>query len=176
MARVQWVHERLLRWSSWVKGGGAGRSQGVGGYDAAWTLRGAAASASDGLWTASVPYDALEASETEAAVVALPPELAKIVKAVYVDMMGMTLASQARRLRMSDQTLRARLEQADARLVLWIEAKQGQREGRAPGPALPAHRLGNDLMPLPVSQAVRVVTVGEHVVRVSRVVRVADID
>jgi hypothetical protein len=176
MARVNWIHERLVRWASWAGEGGGGHSEGVGGYDAAWTLRSVSQSASSDLWSSRVPFDALEAAETERAVTALPPELAGVVRLVYLKMAEHTMADRARRLGMSDQTLRARLEQADARLVAWFGQKEAAREGRAAGPAGPGHQLGGDLLPTRVCLAVRVVAVGEHVLRVSRVVRVADSD
>ena len=114
---IRHIHERLERWATWADGGRVGKSQGVSRYEVR-----TADSASDGLWSTRVPYDTLEAQETEDAVTALPAELYRVVKMCYVEMPGRTLKDQARALKIgSDQTLRIRIEHAHARIDAWLQ-------------------------------------------------------
>lgn len=130
MAGIEHIHVRLVRWGSWRQGGGVGRSEGVARYEVRIVD-----SASDGLWSTRVPFDTLEAGETDRAVAQLPELLRAAVIVTYAEMPGHTNKARAARLRVSDQTLRMRVEHAQARIDAWLqdkhEAAQTQQAARA---------------------------------------------
>jgi len=125
MATIDHVHQRLLVWGSWRANGGICRSEGVSRYEVRIVD-----SASDGLWSTRLPagtIDTLEAAETDRAVAQLPDPLRQAVIVTYATMPGHTAKSRAAKLRVSDQTLRIRIEHAHARIDSWLQEKHAAR-------------------------------------------------
>jgi len=110
------MHARLCRWGSWCAGG-LERSAPI---SSAYAMKGRARSSSDNIWSASVPFDALEAEQTNRAIQSLPPVLRQTVKVVYMQHAGNTVERQAKALGIAKETMRRRLCQADARLRQWL--------------------------------------------------------
>lgn len=119
MARLEWVHMRLMNWSRWVLTRGSGKL----GY-AKVNLLDPNASRS-GYVEAPIPVNAVEASETDAAIGKLPSELKATVLQYYVG--KGTEADHLRRLCCSRSTLYARIERAQRLLSEHFAAQQDKR-------------------------------------------------
>lgn len=121
MARIEWVHFRLLNWSRWLLTQGMGRlgyarsepSQAIGGTPQPWA-------------EAPVPINSIEASETHDAVQALPGELKATVIQWYTG--RGTEADHIRKLVCSRSTLHARIERAQRMLAEHFEVRRARGE------------------------------------------------
>lgn len=131
MARIEDIERRLLNWARWKAGGQSGGL----GYSA---MKWAASVGDQGRYRESViPTVDCEASETEAALMALPSELRRTVEVVYLQGGGM--AAKARRLAVTEATVYSRVEQAHRHLDRYLaEQDRARREQRARVEALQA--------------------------------------
>lgn len=124
MARIEWVHFRLLNWSRWLLTQGMGPlgfarsepSQAVGGDPQPWA-------------EAPVPTNAIEASETHDAVQLLPGELRATVVQYYTG--KGTETDHMRKLYCSRATLHARIERAHKLLGEHFEVRRARADEAA---------------------------------------------
>ena len=124
MARVEWVHYRLLNWSRWLL------TQGMGplGYARSDPSRAAEGRAEP--WAdAPVPTNAIEASDTHDAVQLLPGELKATVIQWYTA--KGTEADHLRKLACSRATLYVRIDRAHRLLAEHFEVRRIKAEARA---------------------------------------------
>jgi len=115
MAIIEDIERRLLNWARWKLGGQAG---GLG--FAHVDLMGALADR-DNYHEAVIPTAGPEASETDAAVLALPSELRAVVEAWYLK--GGTLARKAEKLCVHVETVKRRRWDAHKRIQVWLADK-----------------------------------------------------
>jgi hypothetical protein len=118
MARTEWVEQRLLNWARWRVGKGDGPL----GF-AAVRLEGAVVEGGrrDPYMAAPVPTNAIEASETDDAIMRLPSELRATVLEFYLGPGGEP--QHLARLVCSRATLFRRLDQADRLLAEHFTAR-----------------------------------------------------
>jgi hypothetical protein len=107
MARVEWVEERLQVWARWRLARGKGGTGRLGYAAVKW---GPSNSGRSGYITAAIPLLEAEASQTDAAIQALPAHLAKAVAVVYCE--PGTAAHHAVALHCAVSTVYARIEEA----------------------------------------------------------------
>jgi DNA-directed RNA polymerase specialized sigma24 family protein len=119
MARVEWVKQRLENWSRW-KASEAGH--GLGFYTSSPFTR----LAVDGgrYRELSIPVDDVEARSTDDAVQSLlgpHPQLHRTLVLIYLEDTGIRVA--AVQLCCAESTVKARLEQADARIATFLRLR-----------------------------------------------------
>lgn len=121
MARIDWVSTRLAIWGAWK----ARREDSGLGYPRTNILLSMGGGGAGGYRETVVPINELEAAETDRAVESL-----KLVKShlyltlqyIYVGNTGIRLCAQ--RMRRAESTIKAQLEQADAEIARWFDAKR----------------------------------------------------
>jgi hypothetical protein len=121
MARIEWVHFRLLNWSRWMLTQGMG-PLGYAGVD----LTDPTPSELAPYEQAPVPTNAIEASDTNEAVHKLPGELKATVLEHYTG--KGTQADHVKRLVCSRATLYARIERAHRLLAEHFNARRDRRD------------------------------------------------
>ncbi|MEN9903690.1 MAG: hypothetical protein RLZZ555_255 [Pseudomonadota bacterium] len=127
MARIEWVSSRLAIWGAWK----ARREDAGLGFARVNILLSLGGGGQGGYRESSVPINELEAAETDRAVESL-----KLVKShlyltlqyIYVRNTGIRLAAQ--RMQRAESTIKAQLEQADAEIARWFEARREQAEAK----------------------------------------------
>lgn len=122
MARIEDIERRLLNWGRWKHGAGAGGL----GY-ASVNLMDAGADR-DNFQEAIIPTIDCEAQETDAAVMALPSELRATMEVVYV--LGGGMPQKARRLAVTESTIKARIWRAHPLIQSWLADKAQQRRSQ----------------------------------------------
>lgn len=140
MARIEWVHHRLLEWSRWLLTQGMGRlgyarsepSEAIGGDPQPWA-------------EAPVPINSIEASETHDAVQALPGELKATVIQWYTG--PGTEADHIRKLVCSRSTLHTRIERAHRMLAEHFEVRRARRDAAARSERERLQRLAEQARP-----------------------------
>ncbi len=128
MARIEWVKDRLVVWGGWK----ARRENSGLGFPSANILLSMGGSGASGYRETVVPVNEIEAAETNWAVESLllvKSHLYLTLQLIYVQNTGIRLAAQ--RLQRAESTVKAQLEQADAELAAWFEARRAGREQRA---------------------------------------------
>lgn len=140
MARIEWVHMRLLNWQRWMLSQGSG----VLGY-AAVNLADPTPGVLEPYAEAPVPTNAIEASETNDVVQRLPSELRAAVMVKYVGKLepsnrkerhATCEQDQVAKLFCSRSTMHARVERAQRLMADHFEARRAKREverGRVEG-------------------------------------------
>lgn len=124
MARIEWVHYRLLNWSRWLL------TQGMGPLGFARTEPSDAAGGDLQPWIeAPVPTNAIEASETHDAVQLLPGELKATLIQFYTG--KGTEADHIKKLCCSRSTLHARIERAHRLLGEHFEVRRSKADHAA---------------------------------------------
>lgn len=119
MARIEDIERRLLNWARWKHGAGAG------GLGYARVNLQAPAVDGDDYAEARVPTDDCEATETDAAVMSLASELRATVEVVYV--LGGAMAAKARRLCVSEATIKTRIWRSHVVIQSWLSDKALER-------------------------------------------------
>lgn len=127
MARIDWVSTRLAIWGAWK----ARREDSGLGYPRTNILLSMGGGGAGGYRETVVPINELEAAETDRAVESL-----KLVKShlyltlqyIYVGNTGIRLCAQ--RMRRAESTIKAQLEQADAEIARWFDAKREAAEAK----------------------------------------------
>jgi len=126
MARIEYMQLRLNNWALWKAreaGGGLGfasQSAFLGRYDA------------DRYREAKIPVDDVDAALTNEAVEALKPareHLYTTLQCMYP--LAMTAREAARHCSVAESTIKARLEQADLALTLWLRDRREAREKKS---------------------------------------------
>lgn len=123
MARIEWVKHRLENWALWHE---RGRGGGLGFNRQAAFLRECVDGGRDE--GARVPVDEVEASVTHQAVESLKlgnGHLYKTLQLIYLR--GVGIKQAALDMRRAESTIKAQLEQADARLAAWFGERQRQQ-------------------------------------------------
>lgn len=122
MARIPDIERRLLNWARWKSGegqGGLGYSCGVwNGESSRSTYR-----------EATIPTVDVEASVTDAGVMALAGELRSAVEAVYLR--TGTIQAAAARLCCGVATVYARVDRAHSRMASWLSDRAQQARNEA---------------------------------------------
>lgn len=127
MARIDWVSTRLAIWGAWK----ARRQDSGLGFPRTNILLSMGGGGAGGYRETVVPINELEAAETDRAVESL-----KLVKShlyltlqyIYVGNTGIRLCAQ--RMRRAESTIKAQLEQADAEIARWFDAKREAAEAK----------------------------------------------
>ena len=127
MARIDWVSTRLAIWGAWK----ARREDSGLGYPRTNILLSMGGGGAGGYRETVVPINELEAAETDRAVESL-----KLVKShlyltqqhIYVGNTGIRLCAQ--RMGRAESTIKAQLEQADAEIARWFDAKREAAEAK----------------------------------------------
>lgn len=127
MARIDWVSTRLAIWGAWK----ARREDSGLGYPRTNILLSMGGGGAGGYRETVVPINELEAAETDRAVESL-----KLVKShlyltlqhIYVGNTGIKLCAQ--RMGRAESTIKAQLEQADAEIARWFDAKREAAEAK----------------------------------------------
>ena len=127
MARIDWVSTRLAIWGAWK----ARREDSGLGYPRTNILLSMGGGGAGGYRETVVPINELEAAETDRAVESL-----KLVKShlyltlqyIYVRNTGIRLCAQ--RMGRAESTIKAQLEQADAEIARWFDAKREAAEAK----------------------------------------------
>lgn len=122
MARIEWVKQRLENWSLWHE---RGRGGGLGFSKQAAFLNLLGGSHSDG---PQVPVDEVEASVTHQAVESLKlgsGHLHKTLQLIYLR--GVGIKQAAKTMQRAESTIKAQLDQADAKLAAWFTERQRQQ-------------------------------------------------
>lgn len=127
MARIDWVSTKLAIWGAWK----ARREDSGLGYPRTNILLSMGGGGAGGYRETVVPINELEAAETDRAVESL-----KLVKShlyltlqyIYVGNTGIRLCAQ--RMRRAESTIKAQLEQADAEIARWFDAKREAAEAK----------------------------------------------
>jgi len=121
------MDDRLARWSCWASERGVLRSAGVSSvYRCASEVVGSDWDRTVS-WSARVPYQELEAQQTDKAVRALPAPLRQVVAVVYIRDLAGTKDRQARMLRISRVSLHRRLCEVDVALARWFDGERAAR-------------------------------------------------
>ncbi len=127
MARIEHIHLRLVKWGAWkVRRADTGL-----GYPRVNILLSMGCGGASGYREVIVPIDEAEAAETDRAVESLrlvKSHLYLTLQLVYVRNIGVTAA--ARHMQRSRASVHAQLEQADAEVAAWLEAKRAERRER----------------------------------------------
>lgn len=121
MARIQWIEERLLNWQRWRLTQGAG----VLGY-AAVNYANPTPEVREPYAEAPIPFNDIEASDTETAVQRLPIELRRTVFEHYVG--RGTMSDHLKRLQVTRPTLYARIDLAHRMLANDFSAQREKRD------------------------------------------------
>lgn len=122
MARVEWIEHRLLNWARWRLSQGSGPL----GYASVNLEAAQTPTVRDPYAAAPVPTNAIEASETDAAVQRLEPiDIRRAVVQFYTGRGG--IKDHARMLSCAESTVYARVEQAHHQLVAQFSAAHSRR-------------------------------------------------
>lgn len=121
MPRLDWVEHRLLNWARWRLAGGAGPSLGYAGVK--W---GDSQAGRHGYREAVIPINAVEASETDTAVMQLQPGGTRLAVEVFYCGSG-GVADKAQQLGIAEATLHKRLADAHHQLAEHWRAQQDKR-------------------------------------------------
>ena len=124
MARIEWVKQRLENWALWHE---RGRGGGLGFSKQSAFLRECVDGGRDE--GARVPVDEVDASVTHQAVESLKlgsGHLYKTLQLIYLRGVGVKRA--AVEMHRAESTIKAQLEQADAKLAAWFGERQRQQQ------------------------------------------------
>lgn len=129
MKKLEDMERRLLNWSRWKSGPGVG-GLGFASVNMIAALAGVSRGPHDEV---PIPTMALEAEETDRAVLALPAELRRTIEVVYLGRGGMP--EHATALAVPVATVRARVCRAHKGISNWLsdlaQTRQSHREGAA---------------------------------------------
>lgn len=123
-SKIEDIERRLLNWVRWKAGAGVG-GLGYASVNMLAALGGSSRGAHDPI---PIPTMAIEAEETDRAVMALPSELRRTVEVVYLGRGG--APEHARALAVSAVTVRARVCRAHKAISNWLADLAQSREDR----------------------------------------------
>lgn len=123
-SKLEDIERRLLNWARWKAGAGVG-GLGYASVNMLAALSGGSRAAADPV---PIPTMAIEAEETDRAVLALPSELRRTVEVVYLGRGGMPDHAQA--LAAPVATVKARVCRAHKSISNWLSDLAQTREGR----------------------------------------------
>lgn len=126
MARIEWVKQRLYNWALWVERGDAGTRGFYTSSSFTWD-----AVDTSGYRDVPIPVDEVEAGQTDQAVQALRADKAHLfrtIEVIYIE--GESIRRAAIELCCAESTVKARLEQVDHAIALWLRAKREADEKR----------------------------------------------
>lgn len=125
MARIDWITARLKTWGAWK----ARREDNGLGFPTVNILLSAGGGRGSGYRETIVPASEIEAAETDRAIESLKftkSHLYLTLQHIYVRNAGVKGTAHA--MRRAESTIKAQLEQADAELARWFEARREQAE------------------------------------------------
>jgi len=126
MARIEWVKQRLYNWALWLERGGNGARGFYTSSSFTWD-----AVDTSGYRSLTIPVDEVEAAETDLAVESLradKPHLFRTIEVIYIE--GDGIRHAALKLACAESTVKARLEQVDREIQLWLRKRAEERERR----------------------------------------------
>lgn len=126
MARIEWVKQRIYNWALWLERGGNGTRGFYTSSSFTWQ-----AVDTSGYRQPSIPVDEVEAAETDLAIQSLresKPQLLRTIEVIYLE--GESIRRAALKLACAESTVKARLEQVDHEIVLWLRNRAEARAKR----------------------------------------------
>lgn len=126
MARIEWVKQRLFNWALWIERGGSGAR----GYPTSSAFMWTPVDTS-GYRDVPIPVDEVEAAQTDQALQAMRASkghLYRTIEVIYLE--GESIRRAAIRLYCAESTVKARLEQIDQEVALWLRLKREADEKR----------------------------------------------
>lgn len=127
MARIEWVKQRLYNWALWIERGGSGARGFYSSSSFTWEPVD-----TSGYRDATIPVDEVEAAQTDLAVQSLRADKAHLhrtIEVIYLE--GESIRRAAIKLCCAESTVKARLEQIDHEIQLWLRLKRDADDRRA---------------------------------------------